>query len=351
LQLKRFSLSLFALFLGAGSLTLHAAPMGAGEGQNRDGWDAVPHEFREVQRQGFRDGLHGAQMDFDNHRRPDVNNREEYRHPHVPHDLTDDYLTGYRRGYEVGVRHLFPGGVPAVMPWEHTESRWDAAPREFDEIRRQGFQDGLASAQRDFDRNQRPDAEAHEEFRHPHVAYGVQDDYREGYRRGYEVATHRLYPNGLPPLAPVAPVAPVSPWMQMDRNATPQMQRVGYLDGILAAGADFNNGLAANLDSHEEYRSSKLSFLNRVVYKAGYKTGYEIAMRNIIAADASVAGNVHRQGFLDGINGARRDYDEHRRPDMNAHEEFRHPAVPGNAQDEYQEGYRRSYEMAASYLF
>jgi len=37
---------------------------------------------------------------------PDVNNREEYRHPHVDRSVREDYREGYRRGYEVAMHHL-----------------------------------------------------------------------------------------------------------------------------------------------------------------------------------------------------------------------------------------------------
>lgn len=70
------------------------------------GWDAPPPEFREVQRKGFHDGIEGARKDFDNHRPPSVNNREEYRHPHVDPAMREDYREGFRRGYEAAVRHL-----------------------------------------------------------------------------------------------------------------------------------------------------------------------------------------------------------------------------------------------------
>lgn len=73
---------------------------------DHDDWDTPPHEFREVQRRGFHDGIEGAKKDFDNHRRPDVNNREEYRHPDVPHSEREDYREGYRRGYEAAMSHL-----------------------------------------------------------------------------------------------------------------------------------------------------------------------------------------------------------------------------------------------------
>jgi hypothetical protein len=71
-----------------------------------DDWDTPPREFRDVQRQGFHDGIEGAKKDFDNHRTPDVNNRDEYRHPKVPRSDREDYREGFRRGYEVAMTHL-----------------------------------------------------------------------------------------------------------------------------------------------------------------------------------------------------------------------------------------------------
>lgn len=83
-------------------------------GQDRDrdqdrSWDNPPQEFRDIQRQGFHDGIEGARKDYDNHRRPDVNNRDEYRHPHVPESARADYREGFRRGYQVGMDHLMAG--------------------------------------------------------------------------------------------------------------------------------------------------------------------------------------------------------------------------------------------------
>ena len=72
----------------------------------QSGWDSPPAEFREIQRQGFHDGIDGARKDFDNKRRPDVNNRDEYRHPHVAPSAQADYREGFRRGYEVAMDHL-----------------------------------------------------------------------------------------------------------------------------------------------------------------------------------------------------------------------------------------------------
>jgi len=84
-------------------------PPAPGYGQGPGGWDVPPQEFRDIQRQGFHDGIEGARKDFDNHRRPDVNNRDEYRHPHVPSSARADYRDGFRRGYETATSHLMGG--------------------------------------------------------------------------------------------------------------------------------------------------------------------------------------------------------------------------------------------------
>ena len=76
------------------------------------GWDIPPGEFREVERQGFRDGVDGARRDVENHRRADVNNRDEFRHPHVDRPFRREYREGFRRGYNVAMQHLYYGAGP-----------------------------------------------------------------------------------------------------------------------------------------------------------------------------------------------------------------------------------------------
>lgn len=95
------------MIIPAPSTAYAAAPQGPAYAQ--PGWDAPPSEFRDVQRQGFHDGIEGARRDFDHHRSPDVENREEYRHPHVDRSVREDYREGYRRGYEVAMHHLMGG--------------------------------------------------------------------------------------------------------------------------------------------------------------------------------------------------------------------------------------------------
>ena len=80
-------------------------------GYRQGGWDVAPPEFRAAQQQGFHDGVEGARKDVQNRRFPNVNNRDEFRHPHVPRDLRADYRQGFERGYDVAMRHLLNGGA------------------------------------------------------------------------------------------------------------------------------------------------------------------------------------------------------------------------------------------------
>ena len=75
------------------------------------GWDAPPSEFtRDLERNAFHDGLNGAQHDLDNHRRPNVNNRDEYRNYRGPERRA--YKMAFARGYRAFWDHMRmgPGG-------------------------------------------------------------------------------------------------------------------------------------------------------------------------------------------------------------------------------------------------
>ena len=113
--LKRLATSSIAVLMLSSTAAMHAQygpppgpPPGYGQG---GGWDGPPNDLQnDVQRRGFHDGLEGARKDFENHRQPNVNNRDEYRHPSVGGRLRHDYRVGFRRGYDVGVRHMMGGG-------------------------------------------------------------------------------------------------------------------------------------------------------------------------------------------------------------------------------------------------
>lgn len=64
-----------------------------------------------MRQRGFQDGSVGADRDFQNHRRPDVNNRDEYRDPRfIPRWGQDEYRDGFRRGYYQRVRQIYRSG-------------------------------------------------------------------------------------------------------------------------------------------------------------------------------------------------------------------------------------------------
>jgi len=69
-------------------------------------WDQPPPEFKEMERKGFHDGVQGATKDYDHHRFPNVENRSEYKHPHVDPSFREDYRRGFRRGYDDAMKHL-----------------------------------------------------------------------------------------------------------------------------------------------------------------------------------------------------------------------------------------------------
>ena len=61
-----------------------------------------------MEQRGFYDGMKGADRDFQNHRRPDVNNRDEYRDPDsVPGWAQQEYREGFRRGYYARVHDIY----------------------------------------------------------------------------------------------------------------------------------------------------------------------------------------------------------------------------------------------------
>ena len=71
-------------------------------------WDAVPPEFVAAQQRGFHDGIEGARKDFQNHRQPNVYNRDEYRNPKfIAAPDRRDYQFGFARGYAVAVHHMY----------------------------------------------------------------------------------------------------------------------------------------------------------------------------------------------------------------------------------------------------
>jgi hypothetical protein len=57
-----------------------------------------------------------------------------------------------------------------------------------------------------------------------------------------------------------------------------------------------------------------------------------------------------RRGYLDGVQGAERDYQNHRIWNVNNRDEFRHPAVPGNVRGDYRDGFKKGYYATVAHF-
>lgn len=55
-------------------------------------------------------------------------------------------------------------------------------------------------------------------------------------------------------------------------------------------------------------------------------------------------------GFHDGVEGARKDFDNHRAPDVNNRHEYRHPPVSRSLRQDYRDGFERGYDRAMAHL-
>ncbi len=111
----RARLGMMAVLIGLGLTTIGVAGAKAQEGPPPPGyynqpWTQNPGEYRsDISRKGFHDGIEGARRDFQNHRPPNVNNRDEYRHPSVGGQERHEYREAFRRGYQVGVQNIYNG--------------------------------------------------------------------------------------------------------------------------------------------------------------------------------------------------------------------------------------------------
>jgi hypothetical protein len=111
----RARLGTMAILIGLGLTTIGVAGAKAQEtapppGFYNQPWTQAPSTYQdEIARRGFHDGIEGARRDFQNHRPPNVENRDEYRHPPVSGSARHHYRDAFQRGYEVGVQRIYNG--------------------------------------------------------------------------------------------------------------------------------------------------------------------------------------------------------------------------------------------------
>jgi hypothetical protein len=60
--------------------------------------------------------------------------------------------------------------------------------------------------------------------------------------------------------------------------------------------------------------------------------------------------DARRQGFHEGIEAARRDFDNHRHKDADDHDAYKHPPGDRAAREDFREGFRRGYEKAKDHM-
>jgi ribosome modulation factor len=70
---------------------------------------------------------------------------------------------------------------------------WEAPPREFREIERRGFHDGVEGARKDFGNHRRPDVHNRDEYRNPPVHGADRRAYRRAFERGYQAGVEHIY--------------------------------------------------------------------------------------------------------------------------------------------------------------
>ena len=196
------AIALFLFAAGPGTAKAsgqsHAQPTSA-QAQNHDvdqnAWDTPPEGLQNIQLKGFRDGIVGARKDFDKHRELDVNDREEYRNPHISSIQADAYRDGFTRGYERGASHLIAGPDQPVIQLERPALelarsgpyvRAAAGHGQGNEIQRRGFQDGMARARKDLDNHRRSDVNARDVSRQLKLTPELRLEYLVAFSQGYD---------------------------------------------------------------------------------------------------------------------------------------------------------------------
>lgn len=252
---------------------------------------------------------------------------------------------------------------PPAQPAAWGQEPWELPPGEFNETQRRGFHDGVEGARRDYGNHRNPDVNNRDEYRNPDLPPDLREAYRAGFRRGYEMAASHLW--GTPP--PPPPVAP-PPRQDWDawgtRGLASEAERQGYREGSEAARRDSQYQRRADPDDHPEFRNPHVPPGLADEFREGFMRGYEVTISQLSGEPAWQDNRdpsqwtppdrfteMQRRGFHDGVEGARKDFGNHRRPNVANREEYREPHVPPELWPEYREGFRRGYEMAASRLW
>jgi hypothetical protein len=264
-----------------------------------------------------------------------------------------------------GVPLSYPSFAAPPEPGGFGQERWEMPPGEFNEIQRRGFRDGIEGARRDFGNHRNPDVNNREEYRNNNMPRGVRRVYKEAFRSGYEQAASHLWGGPPPPVAMGPP--PTQEWDRWGmRGLENDAARRGYRDGMEEARRDVERNRNTDPDDQPQFRNPPVPPPVVDEYREGFMRGYEVAVSQMTGgrpwegrdndfahwAPPDRFTEWQRRGFRDGIEGARKDFGNHRRPSVSNREEYRDPdRVPREVVRDYRQGFRRGYEMAASRLW
>ena len=192
--------------------------------------------------------------------------------------------------------------TPRLTAYAQDRGNWDAPPQELQEIQRKGFQDGIEGARKDFGNHRQPDVNNRDEYRDPRLPREQREAYRDGFRRGYERGVSHLTGGNQ---------EPVGQTEQQMRQPDQQMRGPG-----------------------QQMRQPDQQM------RDGDQGGPYMGQ--------GMGSDIQRRGFQDGMQGARKDLDNHRRPNVDNRDEYRHPSVPRGLRDQYREAFRRGYDRGMS---
>ncbi len=136
---------------------------------------------------------------------------------------------------------------------------------------RQGFQAGIEGALKDFGNRRTPDPNNREEYRHPNVPYQMQEAFREGFRRGYQMTMSELMGGG--------PNHDEGYWRQGPMG---EARFRGFQDGMMGALHDFDNRRPPDPGNREEYRHPHVPYQLQEAYREGFRRGYHAAMQGLL---------------------------------------------------------------------
>ena len=237
-------------------------------------------------------------------------------------------------------------------------------------MQRQGFQDGILGARKDFDQHRQWNVNNRDEYRNPRLPPKQREAYRDGFRQGYERGEAHLtgQDQGPPPEFGRLPPPGMGhgpdgggPGMGQDRGPAmgpgADVRRRGFEEGIDGALRDLDNRRQPDPNNRDEFRNPNVPGELRKAYRDGVRAGYERGMKVLTGGPGDEdrlngpGSELRRRGFEDGAEGAIRDWDNHRQWDPNNRDEYRHPVnVPREMWDLYKDSFSHGYERVSKEL-